>query len=332
MRNNATVDVISSSGNSMSGSGAVAQKLLDSGFNVNALRTNDVLRKDEWIAFDNTVVEVARQRLIGVGDLMSAGLRFPITNALGVTRVEWEKMSDMEAAEVSMSGVTDGRSDRVTFDLEGVPLPIIHKDFNINVRALHASRNGGTPLDTTQAALAARLVAEKIEGILFDGYAAIKMQSSTIYGYTTFPQRNTGTLYDWDDSGTDGSEILSDVLEMIQDLYSNNMYGPFIFYVPLSYYVKLGEDFKTNSDKSILQRLMEVPGVKDIRPSENLANEVVAVQMSQDVVDMVDGIQPTTIMWESHGGMVFNFKVLAIMVPRFKSTKSGQCGIAHYSP
>ena len=33
------------------GVGFVAQKLLSSGFNINSLRTQDVLRKDEWKKF-----------------------------------------------------------------------------------------------------------------------------------------------------------------------------------------------------------------------------------------------------------------------------------------
>ena len=329
--NSVQVDIVTNNGNGFAGSGLVAQRLLESGFNVNALRTNDVLRKDEWINFDNAVVSIARQRLIGVADLMGAGLSYPVANALGITRVEWETISDMEPAEINMSGVTEGRSDRVNFELQGVPLPIVHKDFNINIRALNASRNGGSPLDTTQAELAGKLVAEKIETMLFDGYASIKMQNSTIYGYTTFTNRNTGTVDDWSNSATDGNDMLTDVLEILNDLNAANMYGPFVFYVPLNWYVRLGDDFKANSDKTILQRLKEVPLVQDIRPSQNLTNEVVAVQMTRDVIDMIDGFQPTTIMWESHGGMVFNFKVMSIMVPRIKATQSGQCGIAHYS-
>lgn len=317
-------------GTTLKGSdGSTAMKLLQSGFDANVLRTNEVLLKDEWIKFDNKVVQIARQRLIGVGDLLSAGLSTPLDNPLGHTRVEWQRMGDMEPAEVSMSGVTQGRNDRLEFDLEGVPVPIIHKDFNINIRALYASRNGGLPLDTAQAELAARLVSEKLEEMLFIGAPQIKMQNSTIYGYKTAPQRNTGTVYNW--STATGDQIVEDVLEIINALYADKMYGPFVFYIPLTWFVALGEDFKAASDKTIMARIKEIPGVQDVRPSENLTNEVVTVQMTSDVVDMIDGMQPTTLMWESHGGMVFNFKVMAIMVPRMRSTKSGQSGIAHFT-
>lgn len=309
---------------------AVMQRLMESNFDANVLRTNDVLRKDDWVRFDKAVVDIARGRLRGVADLYAAGLTYSVPNALGVTRVEWERQSDMSPAQIDMSGVTEGRNDRLTWDLVGIPLPIIHKDFNINIRALHASRNGGSPLDTTQAEVAARKVAEAAEAMLFDGYGSIVMQNSTIYGYTTAPDRSTvsAAAADWD-ATTDGANILADVMEMIGKLQADKFYGPYVLYVPLDYHTNLGNDFKTNSDKTIMQRLKEVPGIQDIRPSENLTSEAILVQLTRDVVDMIDGMQPTTLMWPSHGGMVYNFKVMAIMAPRFKSDRNGQSGICH---
>jgi hypothetical protein len=59
--------------------------------------------------------------------------------------------------------------------------------------------------------------------------------------------------------------------------------------------------------------------------------EVILVQMSTDVVDWLDGLQPTTVMWESHGGMMIHFKVMMIGAPRIKADQSGQSGIVHYT-
>src|SRR5690606_23513867 len=122
-----------------------------------------------WVQFDNTVIEIARHRLIGVGDLIERGLTYNVPNAMGVTKIEWERSGDMGPAELSMAGVTEGRNDTMDFDLVSMPLPIIHKDFWINIRKLEASRNGGMPLDTTQAAVCSRKVSERIESMLFLG-------------------------------------------------------------------------------------------------------------------------------------------------------------------
>jgi uncharacterized linocin/CFP29 family protein len=308
----------------------VAQRLLTSGFNVNALRTQDVLRKEEWLMFDNTVVDVARHNLPVTGMMISRGLTYDLPNALGHTKLEWEKMSDLGAADISMSGLTQGRNDRLDFTMDSMPIPIVHKDFSLNIRALSASRNGSTPLDTTQAAVAARKVAETVESLIFNGYTGLGANNA-IYGFKTATNRITGSVTASWVTAT-GDQIVGDVIAMINALQAKNMYGPYALMVPLPVHVKFGNDYKAGSDKTIMQRVKEIPGISEIIPSYYLSSSnVLLVQLTSDVADIVDGIQPTTVMWESHGGMMFNFKVLAILVPRIKSTYESQCGIAHYS-
>ena len=324
-------DAISAGGGGMSAAGDVASRLLQSGFKISALRTNKTLRKDEWIQYDKAVVDVARSRLVGVADLMARGLTYPIADALGVTRVEWELLSDMSPAAVTMSGVEESENDRVTFDLTGIPLPIIHKDFNINIRALHASRKTGQPLDTVQAQVAARKVAEALETILFNG-ATVLGTNNPIYGYTTAPNRNTGSVTaNWSTVAT-GSQMLTDLLAMLGKAVGDNMYGPYVMYVSAAAYVRMSDDLKAASDRSIIERLLAVPGLEAIRMSKDLTGTtVLLVQMTRDVVDMIDGIQPTTVEWESHGGMVMHFKVLTIMIPRVRNDQLLNSGIVHYS-
>lgn len=330
MPNGIQMDLITPNGGGFQGQGDVATRLLSTGFNVNALRTNNVLRKEEWIQFDEKVVNVARQRLVGVADLLNNGLRFGVGNALGTTVVEWERMSDMDPAELSMSGITEGQEDRVVFDLQQIPLPIIHKDFRINIRALEASRKLGQPLDTTQATLAARLVSEKIESLLFNG-GYVAGASNQVYGYTSAPNRNTGSVTaSW--LTATGAQIVADVISMIDDANADHMYGPFGLYVPVAVFNHMADDYKAESDKTIKQRVEEIPGISWIKPSSDLTGtNVTMIQMTEDVVDMIDGIQPTVVQWETHGGMQVHFKVMAIMVPRIKDTKASQSGIVHYS-
>ncbi len=312
------------------GAGDVAVRLMQSNFNVNALRPMTLLRKEEWLQYDQTLIEVARERLNGIADLRNAGLTYNLPNALGKTQLEWEKVSDMEGAQTSMAGVTEGQNDRIDFSMDSMPIPIVHKQFNLNIRALHASRTTGEPLDTTQAAYSARKVMEALESTLFLGTTVLG-SNKPLYGYTTFPQRNTGSVTaDW--STATGAQILADVIRMINVAHGDHMYGPFTLYVPLAAYVNMANDFKAESDKTIMQRLLEVPGISAIKSAEQLTGtNVVMVQMSRDVVDLVNGIQPTTIQWSSGDGMVQHFKIIAIMPPRFKSDYNGQCGIVHFS-
>jgi uncharacterized linocin/CFP29 family protein len=332
MDNTVQVDTVTRTmGGNIKGGGSVAAKLLAHNFNVNALRTNDTLRKDEWKMYDKAVVEVARTRLVAVGDLIRAGLVMNLPNALGFTRVEWETATEMTPADITMSGISESQGDRVEFELTGIPVPIIHKDFNLNIRALTASRRTGQPLDTMQVERATRMVSEKIEQMLFLGYTGLG-SNNTIYGYTNATNRNTTTSTgskDWDTDST-GEDMLVDTLAMIDKLVGDNMYGPYGLYVTNTAYVRMGADFKANSDKSILQRLLEIPNLRWIKPASFCpAKQQIMVQMTKDVVDMIDGIQPTLVEWDSHGGFVKHFKVLAIMLPRVRNDAELQSGIVH---
>ncbi len=103
-------------------------------------------------------------------------------------------------------------------------------------------------------------------------------------------------------------------------------------YVPIAVYSNMLADFKANSDKSTISRILEIPGIRGLKGTTRLTvSNVLLVQFTSDVVDMLDGLQPTTVMWESKGGMLVHFKVMAIMAPRVKADQTGQCGVVHYS-
>jgi len=345
-------DAIGTNGNGgVSASGSVARRLLTSGFSLNSLRPaipdnarqdergiyfhnglvcNATLRRLEWQLYDTAVIDVARRRLVGVADLLAAGLTYNVPDALGVTQIVWEQISTMTGAEINMSGLSVTPNDRQEFNLNTLPLPIIHKEFMMNIRQLHSTRRLGTPLDVTQAQLSARIVSEGIETMLFAG-STVLGTNNTIYGYLTAPHRATGGVTSsW--TALTGTSIVSDTLAMIQKSKDNNMYGPWMMYVPSAVYTHFGDDFKTNLDRTIMERVLAIPGIAGIKESKDLtASNVLLVQMTSDVVDMVDGMQPTTVEWETDGGMVTHFKVMAIMVPRVKFDYVNQSGIVHYS-
>lgn len=313
------------------GNGAVFKTLLANDLNINALRTNATLRHEEWKLIDTRVIEAAQQRLRGIRDLMTAGLTFNLENPLGTMAVQWETQSDIEPAQRSMDALTHARRDRPEWTTNNVPVYITHKEFEFGIRALEASRKLGQPLDTTTAELAGRKVAESLESALFQG-PGVTANAMTAYGYTDHPNRNTKTITDWGLAGTTGTTILTEVLEMVGQLKDDRMYGPYILYISNDFEQKMEEDFKTESDKSIRQRLLEISGLQDIRVSDWMpANSAVLVQLTRDVVDLIDGFQPRVIEWESRGGMNLHFMVMSIMVPRVRSDYDGRSGLVHAS-
>lgn len=294
---------------------------------------NATLRKDEWKQYDQAILEAARLRLTGIQDLISAGLTYDIGNGLGTTVLEYEDMSDIEDAEMDMDAVTRGRNDRPEFSIKYLPLPIIHKDWQINVRVLNASRTTGRALDTTMAELAAQKVAEKLESILFNGTSSFTYGGGTIYGYTDFPYSNTGSLTaSWALSTTTGSQILTDVLNMIQMSIDVRYYGPWTLYIPKQYETKMEEDFKAESDLTIRQRLLAIEGIQAVKVSDWLADDhVVLVQMTSNVVRLVRGLPITNVEWSTEGGMIFHYKVMTIQVPQIRADQNNRTGIVHFS-
>lgn len=297
------------------------------------LRANDLLRKDEWEALDDAVVEVAKRQLGGIEDLQAAGLTRNL-GSLGVLLDEYEAVSYIDEAEQNMSGVAPGQRDLAKFTLNSVPIPITYRDFQIHMRHLEASRRGGSNIDTTNADLAARRVSEKLEDMLFNG-STVAIGGNTVAGYTTATSRITGSLSgDWATFPTvTGADIIADVLAMIAAAENENYFGQFMFYVPVSYMQVLRNDFKANSDKTIMQRLEEIDAFQGVRGTTSLTAEVVAVRMTRDVVDLSVAAPITTVQWDEMGGMIQNFKVMAAMAPRIKipDTANAKTGLVHYT-
>ena len=51
--------------------------------------------------------------------------------------------------------------------------------------------------------------------------------------------------------------------------------------------------------------------------------------MTPDVCRAVNGMDITTVQWESSGGMRINFKVMAIQVPQLFTDYNRRTGIVH---
>jgi hypothetical protein len=346
------------------GFGSVASALMETGFDVNVLRPwvgNDrnpyivqnvqdpisgiwkpkavmvrntgitaALRKDDWIQLDDSIIRVAKPRLKAVSDLTGRGLTYTIPNGFGKTVLQHESMTDITEAEISMDANKDTKSDRPAFDLTNLPLPIIHKDFDFSTRQLAASRNGGSPLDTTTAELAGRRVAELAEQLLLGVYGTYTFGGGTLYGYTNFPNRMTKSMTLPTAGGWTGATLLGEILAMKQQSVDAFHYGPWVLYNSPAWDQYLDNDFSAaKGDLTLRERIKKVEGIEDVRTLDYLtAYQMVLVQMSSDVVREVIGMNMTTVQWEPTPFKV-RFKVLCIMVPQLRNDINTKTGIVH---
>lgn len=298
------------------------------------IQANATLRKDEWLRLDETLVEAARERLVIVEDLRAAGLTYNV-GGLGVLISEWEKSSEITDADITMDGESEVDGDRQEFGLNGVPIPVIQKRFKIGERVLMASRTRGAALDVTTGVEAARAVARTSENMVFNGVNLGPVVSAgntyQIYGLRTFPDRATFDLADWANPATTPEAILADILAMIKLLETQEKkYGPFNLYIPGAFSHRFREDFKANSDKTLMQRVLEVNEIRAVRVADALpADQVILIELDRMTIDLAVASDLSNIQWGSPSGWTNYFQTFAAWAPRLKADFDGHCGICH---
>jgi uncharacterized linocin/CFP29 family protein len=345
------------------GNGAIADKLIECGGDVGVLRpfigedgkqyctrnengievvvpmvgnTTTTMRKEDWIHLDEVILKAARPRLKAVADLRANGNVLNLPNGMAHTVLQTETQSRMNKASVSMDGMRENANDRPEFGLNSLPLPITHKDFNYSARNLMSSRNGGTALDTTSAEEAGRAVAEEAEQMLIgtSDYNGYNFGGGQIYGYTTFPSRQTKNFSEPDGTSDDGTVFITELNAALAQLRAVFQFGPYTLYTGVSWSQYLSADYNTagGTGQTLAQRVLAIQEIENIVPLDYLTGfNLLIVQKTNNVVREVIGMDITTVQWDTHGGMQKNFKVMAIMVPQLRADFNGSTGILHGS-
>lgn len=294
-----------------------------------ALRSLSPLSDKAQVLVDKAVVEVGLQRLVITADLMAAGLTYPLTDPLSVTQVEWETIGKTGGAQRTMSPSARGENQLPNQMLSRVPIYLTTDDFHLGIRTLKMSQRVGQPLDTTLVQQATRRVNEALEDATING-AGFKVAGYEAYGLLNAPNANTHTISTAWTSAT-GAEIHADVMAMIGKLQADLKYGPYNLYVGTAYGNALTFDYKANGDKSVIARLREIEAggrPLQIKVADQLpATTVVLLQMTSDVVEIINGQPPTVIPWTSLDGFTLYWLVMAIMVPRVRTDYDGNSGI-----
>lgn len=304
------------------------------------------LRKEDWIYLDTNVVRAARQRLRAWTDLANSS-SFGGFNAMGKMTVEYQAMSDPGRAYVDMDARTAGTTDTPQFILRSLPLPITHSDFGYSQRELMVSRNSNTPLDTVMGEAAGRRVAEMTEDITIGNVTGVTYGTqttgygthtgtSTVYGYTNFPQRLTKTNFTAPTAGGWTPDTAhNEILAALDQIYAQFFYGPFIIYHSIDWTQYMNRVYAVsggnNPGETLRTMLLKNPDIQDVRRLDRLTSTftLIFVQMTSEVAQAVNGMDITTIQWEERGGLDLRFKVMAIQVPRLRSDYASKTGLLH---
>jgi len=290
------------------------------------LATNSALPKDAWERISDIVVDVPQKRLNGIADLQDEGLTSDAD--LAFQNDVWHTASEMTDANVDMGMETEGEEDGSNLDYDGVPLPIVHKDFRFNFREIRAASQLGRSLPMDEASRATRQVVEAHENILFNGWSG-SVNGYTLYGYTDEPNRNQYSGSTW---GTAGN-IADDVNAMIEKAEADSYFGPYNLYVSNAQWKDMRAD-DPDSDTGRLVRDAITDNysreISNVKATDKLPDgEAVLVQMDRDVVELAMASDVQTVEWSERGETEFYGKVMASMIPKVKSDQSGGSGVVH---
>jgi uncharacterized linocin/CFP29 family protein len=315
----------------MNSNASVAQRLLASNLDINVLRpvlgfhANATLRKDEWEALDAAAISSFLGTLNAVEDLRSRGLVQNL-GGMGVLLSQYNRLSEMNRAQVSMWASIDAQQSRMAMDLVGVPIPVIFSEFQLDIRFLAVARRGGTPIDTLQADEAGRVVADELEHILFNGNATV-WGGTPIYGYLNHPNRNTAAGASW---GT-ATNIYPNVLTMYGALRADNVPGPYMLYLHHDQFMESLVLSDTTNQISVRQSILNsLPNLIDIKDNPKVpTGQGVMVSMDRRTVDLAVAEDFMPVEWESRGGLTTHYRGMTVAAPRVKADFSGRCGIYH---
>ncbi len=307
----------------------IAQALLRSNLSIQGLRALSPLSDRAQILVDKAVVNVGLERLTIAADIMAAGLTFPLTDPLSVTQIEWERVGRAGFAQRTMSPSARGENQLPDRDVARLPVYLTTDDFSLGIRTLKMSQRVGQPLDTTLIQQATRNVNEAIEDSVING-VDFKVAGMPVYGLLTAPGANTHTIaVSWHTAT--GDQIRADIMAMVALSRAQKKYGPFNIYVNSNVMDALTKDYKANGNQSIIARLREIEAggrPVEIKGADLVPDKkVIMVQMTSDVIEIVDGLRPTTFPWTSIDGFTLYWLVMAIMIPRVRTDFNGSSGI-----
>lgn len=292
------------------------------------LRNADgTLRHEDFLVIEQRIVEVRRRALNGITDLMGAGLTFPV--GIGEQMVGFENINEFQAAQQAMNPNTEQNNDTV-FTESFVPNPITHQGFQVPWR--QEGFNYKRSLGMTESV---RQVSERLEDTLFNGNASIAVNYNgatfPIYGYTTHPNRGTGTISDW----TVEANVELIIPELIDELGAmwadqggvNN--DRVMVYVSNDIWNVFQKDYKAGVRGSIRDRALEIAQVMDIKPAEKLASTtVVLVEMEPRTVELAVASDIISVPHTKTNPMAPQvMTTYAAMVQQIKVDSNGNTGV-----
>jgi len=292
-----------------------------------------VLRKNEWEYLDSVLVDIARPRLQLINAMRAAGLSVSFQDAYNHSIYQYERVSDIDDAVVSMSAKSNQGNDRSTVDIQSIPLPLIHKTFSLEAREIAIARKTGQRLPTHMLQLCGRKVAEAADKLVLGTYGTYSFNSQNLYGLTNFPGRNTGSFLNPSVGGWTPAMLYNSVIDMLKRQLDDNQFGTFDLFYSTGLMTSMLRQFSSNYDGgSLLENISRLPMLGSVQMLDTLTgNQLLLVKRDPLTASVLMGMDLRVVQWNTDGGETINFRVMAMMLPLLRTDQLGNSGIVHFT-
>ena len=291
-----------------------------------------IFTPEEWKAIDTRLREIAASRQVGIAKLKELGLVYNLANPFASQSLEYIKTSDMHDASVNMNFKVTNETDKQAVKTANIPIPVISWRWGFDIRELQMSRLYNRPLDLQGAKVGARKIGEKLESMMFGANATI-LDDKKIDSIISFADSNKiATLHNWNATGTTTTDILDDVIALKKKSIEDKHFGKWILFVAQNYEARLDDDYGVDATTKayipLMDRIKKINGILDVIVSDFLPADTVAlVQMTNDTIELINGMELTTVQLMNAGGLNFEMLSFVMQTPAVKSDYDGNCGI-----
>ncbi|HUV05527.1 MAG TPA: family 1 encapsulin nanocompartment shell protein [Armatimonadota bacterium] len=267
----------------------------------NLLREDAPLTAEEWTRIDETVVQVARNRLVARRFISLYG---PL--GAGVQCVHEDTFAGADAGAVSLLGEEDVHPVHAEVR-DFMAVPLIFKDFQIHWRDIETSRSLGMPLETSAAAAAANFVAHSEDDMILNGNEKLGFE-----GLMNARWRNTVPLLNWDEAG----RAFQNTVDATRKLLDSGFYGPFAMVVSPNMFAKMQRVYN-NTGVLEISRVRELVTAGVLQTPALPDNGVLLVATGQENLDIAIA-QDLITAYLGPENMNHPFRVLEALVLRIK--------------
>ena len=291
-----------------------------------------IFTPEEWKAIDTRLREIAASRQVGIAKLKELGLVYNLANPFASQSLEYMKTSDMHDASVNMNFKVTNETDKQAVKTASIPIPVISWRWGFDIRELQMSRLYNRPLDLQGAKVGARKIGEKLESMMFGANATI-LDDKKIDSINSFADSNKiATLHNWNATDTTTTDILDDVIALKKKSIEDKHFGKWILFVAQNYEARLDDDYGVDATTKayipLMDRIKKINGILDVIVSDFLPDDTVAlVQMTNDTIELINGMELTTVQLMNAGGLNYEMLSFVMQTPAVKSDYYGNCGI-----